>query len=146
MGILQIPTGTVVARQKAVCCREVPAKHLAAPPAVKANHEIPAVGSVDGNSRLSDHGDFGGSPKLGQGSVDDRDKVWEVARRDGVVRNVAAHNLGDETGVDRFGFRHLFPPAISTLATPYRTVPHRKEIKTEPDRLRLGFGKFWRTQ
>jgi pilus assembly protein Flp/PilA len=106
----------------------VSAEHLAAPSAVKADHEISAIGSVDGNSRLSDHWDLGASPKLGQGAVDDRDKVWEIANSHGVVRNVAANNLGDETAVDRLRFSHRFLP-ISITNRFFKCMRHGEVIK-----------------
>jgi hypothetical protein len=83
-----------------VAHREVPPKRLAAPAAVKANHEVPAIRSVERDSRCRDHGDFGGFPKLRQGSVDDGDKVGEFPWWNLVVLDVAADNLADETGID----------------------------------------------
>jgi len=93
-------------------CHEVAAEHQAAPPTFKADYEVPAVRSVDCDGRCERPGGFGGLPEPGEGLVDDCDDVWEVARCDGVVRDVAAHNLGDETRVDRFSFRHLAPPPV----------------------------------
>jgi len=100
MGVAQLPPGAVVARRLAVARREVAAKGQAAPPAFKAHHEVPAIRSVERDSRCGAHSDFGGFPKLGQGSVDDGDKVGEFAWWNLVVLDVAADNLGDETGID----------------------------------------------
>src|SRR5713226_8627074 len=97
---LQSPTSAVFGWRLAVAHREVAAKGQAAPPAVKANNEVPAIRSVERDSRCRDHGDFGGFSKLGQGSVDDGDKVGEFARWNLVVLDVAADNLGDVTGID----------------------------------------------
>src|SRR5439155_22573217 len=79
MGFAQIPLGAVFARRQAVCCPEVPAHHLAAPSAFKTDHKVSAIRSVDCDGRLRDHGDFASFRKLGQGSVDEGDKVWEIA-------------------------------------------------------------------
>lgn len=79
----------------------MPAEHFAAPPAVKADYEVAAVGAVDGDCGGAWCGSLGGLTDPCEGSVDDGDKVWEIAWGNGVVRDVAADNLGDETGVDR---------------------------------------------
>src|SRR5260370_23034676 len=104
MGVFQVPPGAVIARRKTVAYREVAAEHLAAPPAFEANHEVPAVGSVDRNSRCLAFGHFGRLPKSGKGAMNGRYKVRKSARRDLVVRDVAANNLSDEIGVDRLSF------------------------------------------
>jgi hypothetical protein len=94
MGVAQIPPSAVVVQRKTVAYREVAAQDQAAPPAVKADHEVPAVGSVDGDSGCGS-GHTRGLPEFGEGAVDDRDKIWEFACGDAVARNVAANNLGD---------------------------------------------------
>ena len=85
-------------------------EHHAAPPAVETDDEVTAEGSVDGDSRCRRGGDHSWLPKLGEGSVDQSDKVREIACGDGVVREVAANNPGDETGGDRLTFFHRFAP------------------------------------
>lgn len=109
MGGAQIPARAVVERRKAVGCREVAAEHLAAPPAFEADHEIPCIRSVDGDCGFGRRRRLQGLPEAGEGSVDDCDKVWEIACGDLVVRDVAANNLGNETGIDRLRFSHRFP-------------------------------------
>jgi len=109
MGGAQIPARAVVERRKSVGCCEVAAEHLAAPATFKADHEIPCIRSVDGDSRFGDHRDLWELPKLGQRLVDRGNKVREIACGDAVVGNVAANNLGDETGIDRLRFSHRFP-------------------------------------
>jgi hypothetical protein len=59
----------------------VAAEDLAAPPAFKADHEIPCIRPVDGDRRFEDHGDFGEFPS----SAKDR---WTTAIRFG--RSLAA--------------------------------------------------------
>src|SRR6266576_6963586 len=95
-----------------MCCRQVSAEHFAAPAAIETDHEVTTIRSVDGDRRRGDRRDFWRLAKLGEGSVDDRDKVGKFAGGDAVVRDVAADNLGDDAGVDRLRFSHRFPPPI----------------------------------
>src|SRR5271163_4492184 len=64
--------------------------------------------------------------------MNNRDDVWEVGRRDGIVGDVATKDLGDEMGIDRLGFRHLFPPrslgAIMTSILPREGRPYRSRF------------------
>src|SRR5271155_4495863 len=108
MGDAQMPPDAVVARRQCMYRCEVPAEHQTAPAAFEADDEIPAVGAVDGDGRCRSFEHFGRLPEAGEGSVDGHDDVWEVGRRDGVVRDVATNDPGDETGVNRLGFGHLF--------------------------------------
>ena len=109
VGNLQSPSSAIFGCRLAVAYREVAAEHLAAKSTVKANHEVPAVGSVDGNGGCGRGGGLRELPECGKGTVDDGDKVWEITRGDAVVGNVATNNLGDEMGVDRLRFSHHFP-------------------------------------
>jgi hypothetical protein len=85
----------------------VTAKHLAAPCAFEADHEVPAIRSVDGN------GGFGSRrprrcPKYGKRSMHAGDQARKLARLNPVVCDVAENDLDYEARIDRFGFSHLF--------------------------------------
>jgi hypothetical protein len=101
----------------------VAAEHLAAPPAVKADHEVAAMGSVARNNRFAGHRHLGGCAEPREGLVYGGDQVWEIACGDAVAREVAANNLGNETRVDYLAFRHSFPhPAILFSSSTARIV------------------------
>jgi hypothetical protein len=95
-----------------MCRCEVAAENLPAPPAVKADHEVAAVRSVDGDGRFGRGGGLGGLPEFGEGSVNDGEKIGKLACGDAVVGEVAANNLGDEVGFDRLAFRHRIHPRL----------------------------------
>jgi hypothetical protein len=64
---------------------------------------------------------FSGRAEPNQGPVDGGDKDGKFACRDRVVGNVAADDFGNERGIDRFCFGHLFSPPLEQ--TQYTATP-----------------------
>ena len=127
MGVLQIPAGAVVVSRQAVTHGEVAAEHLAAPPAVEADHKVSAVGSVDCDRRFACR-NFSGRVEPGKGSMDSSDEVWEFGRGEIVVRDVAP-DVGNATSAGLTGSRSLVISGgprrrASTRASP-RSRSHR---------------------
>ena len=74
VGVLQVPAGAVLTARKTVLGGEVAAEHLAAPPAVEADHKVSAEGSVDRDRRFA-RGNFSGRVEPGKGSMNGGDEV-----------------------------------------------------------------------
>jgi hypothetical protein len=85
-------------------------QHLAAPSAFKADHEVPAIGSVDCNSWRGRGEGRRGLAEFAKRSMYGGDQARKLVRRDLIVYDLALDDFGDEMRIDRFSVRHFSHP------------------------------------